>query len=69
MILDYKKIDLFGKIVFETVILKPPHKKPNLMHDALHVSYQVGSRHSCVAMHVHPAVRLMDTIKQVGVVE
>lgn len=31
MILDYKTIDLFGKMLFETVILKPPFKKPNPM--------------------------------------
>lgn len=31
MILDYKTIDLFGKMLFETVILKPPFKKPNAM--------------------------------------
>lgn len=31
MIQDYKTIDLFGKLLFETIILKPPFKKPNLM--------------------------------------
>jgi len=31
MILDYKTIDLFGKMLFEKVILKPPFKKPNPM--------------------------------------
>lgn len=31
MILDYKTIDLFGEMLFETVILKPPFKKPNPM--------------------------------------
>ncbi|MEW2921449.1 AraC family transcriptional regulator [Muricauda sp. ANG21] len=31
MIQDYKTIDLFGKLLFETIILKPPYKKPNLM--------------------------------------
>ena len=29
MILDYRTIDLFGKMLFETIILKPPFKKPN----------------------------------------
>lgn len=31
MIIDYKTIDLFDKLLFETIILKPPYKKPNLM--------------------------------------
>lgn len=31
MVKDYKTIDLFGKLLFETIILKPPYKKPNLM--------------------------------------
>ncbi len=31
MILNYKTIDLFGKMLFETIILKPPFKKPVLM--------------------------------------
>ena len=31
MIQDYKTIDLFGKLLFETIILKPPYKKPTLM--------------------------------------
>ncbi|WP_027391937.1 helix-turn-helix domain-containing protein [Aquimarina latercula] len=31
MVQDYKTIDLFGKLLFETIILKPPYKKPNLM--------------------------------------
>lgn len=31
MILDYKTIDLFDKMLFETVVLKPPFKKPNPM--------------------------------------
>lgn len=31
MVEDYKTIDLFGKLLFETIILKPPYRKPNLM--------------------------------------
>lgn len=31
MVQDYKTIDLFGKLLFETIILKPPYSKPNLM--------------------------------------
>lgn len=31
MVQDYKTIDLFGKLLFETIVLKPPYKKPNLM--------------------------------------
>ena len=31
MVQNYKTIDLFGKLLFETIILKPPYKKPNLM--------------------------------------
>ncbi|MFI0429317.1 helix-turn-helix domain-containing protein [Mariniflexile sp. HMF6888] len=31
MIIDYKTLELFGKMLFETVILKPPFKKPNPM--------------------------------------
>ncbi len=27
MVLDYKKIDLFGKLLFETILLIPPFKK------------------------------------------
>lgn len=33
MVHDYKTIDLFGKLLFETIILEPPYKKPNLMHN------------------------------------
>lgn len=31
MIIDHKTFDLFGKMLFETVVLKPPFKKPNPM--------------------------------------
>lgn len=31
MVQDHKTIDLFGKLLFETIILKPPYTKPNLM--------------------------------------
>ncbi|MEO9511466.1 MAG: AraC family transcriptional regulator [Flavobacteriaceae bacterium] len=31
MVLDYKTIDLYGKMIFETIILEPPYKKPNLL--------------------------------------
>lgn len=31
MIIDYKTIDLFDKLLFETIILEPPYKKLNLM--------------------------------------
>ena len=31
MILDHKTLDLFGKMLFETVIIKPPFKKTNPM--------------------------------------
>lgn len=31
MILEYKTIDLFGKMLFETIILTPPFRKPNPM--------------------------------------
>lgn len=31
MVQDYKTINLFDKLLFETIILKPPYRKPNLM--------------------------------------
>lgn len=49
MILDYKKIDLFGKIVFETVILKPPYKKPNLMHDEACFLYIIKGEYDSIS--------------------
>lgn len=33
MIIDYKRIDLFGKMLFEKAVIKPPFKKPNPMPD------------------------------------
>ena len=33
MMLDYKRIDLFGKLLFETATIKPPFKVPNPMHN------------------------------------
>lgn len=33
MILDYKRLDLYGKMLFETIVLKPPFQKPNPMPD------------------------------------
>ncbi len=33
MILDHKRLDLFGKMLFETMTLKPPFRKPNPMPD------------------------------------
>ncbi|MEM7381604.1 MAG: hypothetical protein AAF361_10470, partial [Bacteroidota bacterium] len=33
MIIDYKRIDLFGKLLFEKAIIKPPFRKPNPMPD------------------------------------
>lgn len=33
MIIDYKRIDLFGKMLFEKAIIKPPLKKPNPMNN------------------------------------
>ena len=31
--MDYKKIDLFDKIIFEKAVIKPPFKRPVPMHD------------------------------------
>ncbi|MGL1887586.1 MAG: AraC family transcriptional regulator [Reichenbachiella sp.] len=33
MILEHKKLDLFGKMLFETMVLMPPFQKPNPMPD------------------------------------
>ncbi len=33
MIINHKKLDLFGKLLFETITLKPPFYKPNPMPD------------------------------------
>jgi len=33
MILEHKRYDLFGEMIFEKIILVPPFKKPNPMHN------------------------------------
>ncbi|PWL40454.1 AraC family transcriptional regulator [Flagellimonas aquimarina] len=33
MIIDYKRIDLFGKMLFERAVIKPPIKRPNPMNN------------------------------------
>ncbi|AUP79875.1 helix-turn-helix domain-containing protein [Flavivirga eckloniae] len=33
MIIDYKRLDLFGKMLFETMVLKPPFQKDNIMQN------------------------------------
>ena len=33
MIIDYNRIDLFGKMLFEKAVIKPPFKRPNPMTD------------------------------------
>jgi AraC-like DNA-binding protein len=45
MIFDYKKFELYGKIVFEKAVIKPPFSKPNIMQDEacfLHILEGIG---------------------------
>ncbi|WP_298536287.1 AraC family transcriptional regulator [uncultured Algibacter sp.] len=49
MILDYKTIDLFGKMIFETIVLKPPFKKPNPMPNAACFLYIMKGEYESVS--------------------
>lgn len=45
MVIDYKKFELYGKIVFEKAVIRPPFSKPNIMQDEacfLHILEGVG---------------------------
>ncbi|MBI2273557.1 MAG: helix-turn-helix transcriptional regulator [Bacteroidetes bacterium] len=45
MVIDYKKFELYGKIVFEKAVIRPPFSKPNIMEDEacfLHILEGVG---------------------------
>lgn len=47
MILDHRKIELFGKMLFEKAVIKPPFKKPNPMSNEACFLYIVeGVYHS-----------------------
>lgn len=47
MIIDYKRIDLFGKMLFEKAVIRPPFKKANPMPDeACFLHIREGSYHS-----------------------
>ena len=49
MILDYKTIDLFGKMLFETIILKPPFRKPNPMPNEACFLYIMKGKYESVS--------------------
>ncbi len=49
MIIDYKTIDLFGIMLFETVILKPPFKKPNPMPNEACFLYIIEGEYDSVS--------------------
>lgn len=49
MIRDYKRIDLFGKMLFETIILKPPFKKPNPMPDEACFLYIIKGEYDSIS--------------------
>ncbi len=45
MVIDYTKFELYGKIVFEKAVIKPPFSKPNIMQDEacfLHILEGIG---------------------------
>lgn len=45
--MEHRKLDLFGKMLFETSILKPPYKLTNQMHDEACFLYLIeGEYHS-----------------------
>ena len=49
MILDYKTFDLFDKMLFETVVLKPPFKKPNPMRDEACFLYVIEGEYDSIS--------------------
>ncbi|TPN81685.1 helix-turn-helix domain-containing protein [Aquimarina algicola] len=49
MVKDYKTIDLFGKLLFETIILKPPYKKPNLMSNEACFLYIIKGEYNSIS--------------------
>lgn len=49
MIIDYKTLDLFDKMLFETVTLKPPFKKPNPMRDEACFLYIIEGEYDSVS--------------------
>lgn len=51
MILDYKTINLFDKMLFETIILEPPFKKPNLMPDEACFLYIIKGEYDSISEH------------------
>lgn len=47
MIVEYKRIDLFGKMLFEKAIIRPPFSKPNPMpNEACFLHIREGAYHS-----------------------
>lgn len=45
MILEYRKFELYNKVVFEKAVIKPPFSKPNIMQDEacfLHILEGIG---------------------------
>ncbi len=49
MILDYKNIDLFGKLLFEKVLLKPPFKKQNSMPNEACFLYIIKGEYNSIS--------------------
>ncbi|WP_420320352.1 helix-turn-helix domain-containing protein [Flagellimonas sp.] len=49
MILDYRNIDLFGKLLFEKVLLKPPFKKQNAMSNEACFLYIINGEYNSIS--------------------
>ncbi len=49
MIIEYKTLDLFGKMVFERVILEPPFKKPSPLPDEACMLYVIEGKYRSIS--------------------
>ena len=49
MILEYKRLDLFGKLLFEKVLLKPPFKKQNAMLNEACFLYIINGEYNSIS--------------------
>lgn len=47
--LDYRKIDLFGKMLFEKAVIKPPFKKTNLLSEEACFLYIIEGAYNAVS--------------------
>ncbi len=49
MIIEHKTLDIFGKMLFETVTLKPPFKKPNPMRNEACFLYIIEGEYDSIS--------------------